>query len=98
MWKNNKFIIDIQGHPYDIQGSMYSLCDPEIATSELFDGEGTVYFCSGNLSEHAIPNFVKEQVCRVYCVMLALGTLLSWNDDTNANLVGDGDKKICVKE
>ena len=82
----------------DIQGSMYSLCDAEIATSELFDGEGTVYFCSGNLSEHAIPNFVKERVCSVYCVMLALGTLLSSNDDKNANLGGDGDKKICVKE
>ena len=28
----------------NIQGSMYNLCDPEIATSELLDGEGEIYF------------------------------------------------------
>ena len=60
----------------DIQGSMHNLNDPEIATSELFDG-GEIYFCSGNLSGHVISNFVKEHVCSGYCVMLALETLLS---------------------
>ena len=38
----------------DIQGSMYNLYNPEIATSELFDGEDEIYFCSGNLSKLAI--------------------------------------------
>ena len=44
----------------DLQESMYNLCDSEIATSVLFDGEGEIYFRSGNLSEHAISNFVKD--------------------------------------
>ena len=38
----------------DIQGSMYNLYNPEIAASELFDGEAEIYFCSGNLSKLAI--------------------------------------------
>ena len=33
----------------DIQGSGYSLYDPEIATADLID-EGEVFFCCGNLS------------------------------------------------
>ena len=61
----------------DIQGNMHNLYDPEIATFELFDREGEIYFCSGNLSEHAISNFVKEHMCSRYCVMLALETLIS---------------------
>ena len=73
---NRKFIL------LDIQGSIYNLYDhPEIDTSKLFSGEGEFYFCSGNLSEFAISNFVKEHVCSGYCGMLALETLLSSNDD-----------------
>ena len=53
---------------HNIQGSMYNLYDPKIAISELFDGEGEIYLCSGNLSEHAILNFVKEHLCSGYCV------------------------------
>ena len=71
-----------------IQGSMYNLYDPKIDTSELFNGKGEIYFHSGNLSEHAISNFVKKKnVCSEYCVMLALETL-----------VGDSDKQISVKK
>ena len=44
-----------------IQGSMYNLYDPKIDTSELFNGKGEIYFHSGNLSEHAISNFVKKK-------------------------------------
>ena len=59
---------------FDLQGNMYNFYDPETATSDLFDGEGEIYFCSGNLSELAISNFVKEHVCSGYCGMLALET------------------------
>ena len=83
---------------FDLLGNMYNFYDPETATSDLFDGEGEIYFCSGNLSELAISNFVKEHVCSGYCGMLALETLLSSNDDQNVNLGGDSDKQISVKE
>ena len=69
----------------DIQGSMYNLYDPKIATSEFFDGKGEIYFCSGNLYKHAFSNFVKERVCSGYRGMLALETLLSSNDVESAN-------------
>ena len=82
----------------DIRENMNNLQDPEIATSELFDGEGEIYFCPRNLSELAISNFVKEHVCSEYCGMLALETLLSSNDGENANLGRDSDKQIFVKE
>ena len=82
----------------DIKGSMHNLYDPEIATSELFDGEGEIYFCLGNLSEHAVSNFVKEHVCSGYCEMLALEDLVSSNDDENVNFGVGNDKQISVKE
>ena len=41
---------------------------------------------------------MKEHVCSEYCGMLALETLLSSNDDENANLGRDSDKQIFVKE
>ena len=72
----------------DIHGSMYNLCDPKIATSESFDGEGEVYSCLLNLSELAISNLVNEHVCSGYCGMLVLRTLLSSNYDENANSGG----------
>ena len=43
----------------DIQGSMYKLYDPEIATNDLTDKD-ELYFCSGNLSVLAIGTFRKE--------------------------------------
>ena len=45
----------------DIQGSMYSLYDPEIATALLnddLDNTGEVYFCAGNLSHLGINKFL----------------------------------------
>ena len=82
----------------DIQGNIYNLYYPEIATFELFDGEDDIYFCLGNLFKLAISNFVKEHVHCEYCGMLALETLLSSNDDKNANLGEDSDNQIYVKE
>ena len=51
----------------DIQGSDHTLYDPEIATSDLFDGDHEMLFCSGNLSKVAIENFVKDHSCNKYC-------------------------------
>ena len=45
----------------DILGIMYNLCDPEITTFELFDGECEIYICSENLSDLAFSKLVKEQ-------------------------------------
>ena len=70
---------------------MYNLYDPDVATSELFDGEGEIYFCPRNLSELAISNFVKEHMFSGYCRMLVLETVLSSNDDENAHLGGYSD-------
>ena len=50
-----------------IQGSDHTLYDPEIATSDLFDGDHEMLFCSGNLSKVAIENFVKDHSCNKYC-------------------------------
>ena len=75
----------------NIQGSMYNLYDPEIATSELLDGEGEIYFFSGNLSELAISNFLKEHWCSGYRARFALGSLLS----SNANLGEDSEHAPC---
>jgi hypothetical protein len=56
----------------DIQGSGHTLFDPEIATSELFDKDSEMLFCSGNLSMVAIKNFVKEHQCNNYCISAGL--------------------------
>ena len=55
----------------DIQGSMYKLYDPEIATNDLTDND-ELYFCSGNLSVLAIGAFRKEHTCNCYCRMMKL--------------------------
>ena len=56
----------------DIQGSSYKLYDPEIATSELYDGHDESLFCSGNLSVYAIKNFKEKHKCSCYCRMMDL--------------------------
>jgi len=53
----------------DIQGSRYSLYDPEIATADLID-EGEVFFCCGNLSSTSIDTFKEEHFCNKYCDMV----------------------------
>ena len=60
--------------PLGTKGSMCNLHDLEIASSELFDGEGGIYFCLENLSQLAILTFVKEQVCSGHYRMLVLKT------------------------
>lgn len=53
----------------DIQGSRYSLYDPEIATADLID-EGEVFFCCGNLSSTSIDRFNNDHICNKYCDMV----------------------------
>ena len=56
----------------DIQGVGYSLCDPEIATSNQKDEGNNYYFCTGNLSVGAIQSFFEEHKCNKCCKMLKL--------------------------
>ena len=56
----------------DLQGSGYSLYDPEIATSDLFDDDGEAYFCAGNMATDAIDKFFKQHICNKFCEMLNL--------------------------
>ena len=56
----------------DIQGVEYWLCDPEIASTKLFDANKAVYFCSGNLSGLAIETFLQQHQCNNYCYQLNL--------------------------
>ena len=54
----------------DIQGSRYSLYDPEIATADLID-EGEVFFCCGNLSSRSIDRLNNnDHICNKYCGMV----------------------------
>ena len=59
----------------DIQGSGYTLYDPEIATRELRDDEddngnvGEMYFCAGNLTFMAIEAFCHSHKCSKFCEM-----------------------------
>ena len=61
---NHKFML------LDIQGSEYSLYDPEIATQEHCDDEDECYFCCGNLSSLSINNFLKQHKCNKFCKMV----------------------------
>ena len=56
----------------DIQGTGYSLYDPEVASSKLFDDERMVLFCYGNLSTEAIDQFLKEHKCNKYCRLVGI--------------------------
>lgn len=44
----------------DIQGSGYTLYDPEIASEELVDDDGNYQFCTGYLSTVAIKHFFQN--------------------------------------
>ena len=61
----------------DIQGSGYQLYDPEIATKELLDTAGDIYFCSGNLTDKAIDNFIAQHKCNQFCIILGLKSMKS---------------------
>ena len=58
----------------DIQGIGYNLCDPEIASSRLREGDdkSPILFCTGNLSETAINNFLTGHSCNKFCRLLQL--------------------------
>ena len=59
----------------DIQGVGHNLCDPEISSSNLADGENEmILFCYGNLSTVAINAFVGMHKCNKYCKQLKLGS------------------------
>eukprot|EP00794_Sanderia_malayensis_P013471 gene13471-14862_t len=60
----------------DIQGTGYSLYDPEIASTDLLDeSKSSIQFCAGNLSVQAIDHFLEKHRCNKYCAMLTLSQL-----------------------
>ena len=57
----------------DLQGSMFQLYDPEIATTELTtENADEYYFCAGNLSQVTIDEFRKQHQCNRYCDMMGI--------------------------
>ena len=57
----------------DLQGSMFQLYDPEIATTELTtENADEYYFCVGNLSQVTIDEFRKQHQCNRYCDMMGI--------------------------
>lgn len=59
----------------DIQGSGYTLCDPEIASSNMKDEDDAVLFCAGNLSNFAISCFIHMHECNQFCKLTKLNAL-----------------------
>ena len=65
----------------DIQGSGYSLYDPEISTTRLDGGSKSsnvydeTYFCAGNLSHLGINEFKEQHRCNGFCEMMDLNVL-----------------------
>jgi len=51
----------------DIQGSGFTLYDPEIATEDLCDDSVEIYFCAGNTSSIDIKELFQEHICNKYC-------------------------------
>jgi hypothetical protein len=61
----------------DIQGSDFTLYDPEIATDDVFDSEtNEMYFCCGNCTTVGMENFIKAHTCNEYCKLMGLSVLL----------------------
>ena len=61
----------------DMQGSKYTLYDPEIATTDLCDADGEVHFCSKNLSEDTIKQFFEGYTCNKFCKIPRLVVVMS---------------------
>lgn len=60
----------------DIQGSDFTLYDPEIATDNVLDFEtNEMYFCCGNCTTVGMENFAKNHVCNEYCKLMGLSVL-----------------------
>ena len=58
----------------DIQGNEYDLFDLEIASANLYDKPQLIY-CTGNLSDFAIKNFISNHKCNAFCISLGLKDL-----------------------
>ena len=61
----------------DIQSCGYEMCDPEIASAELFshdehDEGNEVLYCAGNMSVQAISKFTSCYKCNVFFEMVGL--------------------------
>ena len=56
----------------NVQGSGYTLSDPEIASAQLMDADDKILFCSGNLFYAAIEGFLANHKCNHYCSLLGL--------------------------
>lgn len=61
----------------DIQGCGYEMCDPEIASAELFSHDEhekgkEILYCAGNMSAQAISKFFSSHKCNVFCEMAGL--------------------------
>ncbi len=56
----------------DIQGSNYSLTDPEVATLDGSFDDDKLLFCAGNLSDIAKENFFSAHKCNRFCRLLDL--------------------------
>ncbi len=56
----------------DLQGSDYSLTDPEIATTDGSFDQEKLLFCVVNLGKIATNNFFKSHKCNIFCEHLAL--------------------------
>ena len=62
--------------PLEIQGVNYKLSDPEIATLPEKDGNFEErLFCSGNLGEVPIEEFIKGHKCSKFCDLAGLARL-----------------------
>ena len=68
----------------DVQGVGFTLCDPEVATTDLLDPvEHAVLFCCGNLGLRAINQFKENHICNKYCDILKLEEFMPEPKDGN---------------
>lgn len=63
----------------DIQGSEYTLYDPEIASVSLQANEEYL-FGAGNLTSNAIKSFIKSHKCNMFCTYVGLKNLPVMSD------------------
>ena len=56
----------------DVQRSKLDLYDPEVATADIMDDEGDIYFCCSNCTSVGIDEFLKGHKCNAYWKMMGL--------------------------
>lgn len=60
----------------DIQGSDFTLYDPEIATDNVLDIEtNEMYFCCGNCTTVGMEKFIHDHTCNKFCKLMGLPVL-----------------------